>query len=75
MWQEHAPHLKKMVENLGQGHRLNHTREVRDDLLKLMNAFGKNSPKRSTANHATSTSSIGSAIHPLFLGEGRVRVS
>jgi len=35
-WKEHAPHLKRMVEALGQGHRVNHAREVRDDLLTLV---------------------------------------
>jgi hypothetical protein len=30
-----------MVENLGQGHRVNHTREVRDDLLKLIERVWK----------------------------------
>ena len=43
-WKEHTPHLKKMVELLGQGHRVNHTREVRDDLLKLIDRTWKNFP-------------------------------
>jgi hypothetical protein len=45
-WKEHAPHLKKMVENLGQGHRVNHTREVRDDLLKLIERVWKKFSKK-----------------------------
>src|SRR4051812_9421375 len=40
-WKQHAPHLKRMVEQLGQGHRINHTREVRDDLLKVINRIWK----------------------------------
>jgi hypothetical protein len=45
-WKDHAPHLKKMIENLGQGHRLNHTREVRDDLLKLIERTWKEFPRK-----------------------------
>lgn len=45
-WKEYAPHLKKMIENLGQGHRVNHTREVRDDLLKLIDRVWKKFPRR-----------------------------
>jgi hypothetical protein len=45
-WKEHAPHLKKMVENLGQGHRVNHTREVRDDLLKIIDRTWKKFPRK-----------------------------
>ena len=30
-----------MIEQLGQGHRVNHTREVRDDLLKLIDRTWK----------------------------------
>jgi hypothetical protein len=45
-WKQHAPHLKKMIENLGQGHRINHTREVRDDLLKLIDRVWRKFPRR-----------------------------
>ena len=45
-WKEHAPHLKKMVELLGQGHRVNHSREVRDDLLKLVERVWKQHPRK-----------------------------
>jgi hypothetical protein len=45
-WKEHAPHLRQMVEQLGQGHRVNHTREVRDDLLKLVDRVWKTFPRR-----------------------------
>ncbi len=53
-WKEHAPHLKKMVELLGQGHRVNHSREVRDDLLKLVARVWKQFPKKvnGTPRHA-----------------------
>ena len=58
-WKEHAPHLKKMIENLGQGHRLNHTREVRDDLLKLIERTWKKFPRKVNGKprHATAESS------------------
>jgi hypothetical protein len=45
-WKEHAPHLTKMIEQLGQGHRINHSREVRDDLLKLIDRTWKRFPRR-----------------------------
>ena len=35
-----------MIENLGQGHRVNHTREVRDDLLKLIDRVWKKFPRK-----------------------------
>ncbi len=57
-WKEHAPHLKKMVELLGQGHRVNHTREVRDDLLKLIARVWKQFARKVNGKprHAESTS-------------------
>jgi hypothetical protein len=45
-WKEHAPHLKKMIENLGLGHRVNLTRDVRDDLLTLVERTWKKFPKK-----------------------------
>ena len=45
-WKEHAPHLTKMIEQLGQGHRVNHSREVRDDLLKLIDRTWKKFPRK-----------------------------
>ncbi len=49
-----------MIEQLGQGHRLNHTREVRDDLLKLIDRVWKKFPRRVNGKprHATAESSI-----------------
>jgi hypothetical protein len=35
-----------MIENLGQGHRVNHTREVRDDLLILIQRVWKTFPRK-----------------------------
>jgi hypothetical protein len=57
-WKEHAPHLKKMIEFLGQGHRVNHTREVRDDLLKLIERTWKKFPRKVTGKprHAATES-------------------
>jgi hypothetical protein len=58
-WKEHAPHLKKMVEQLDQGHRVNHSREVRDDLLKLIDRIWKKFPRRVNGKprHATTVDS------------------
>ena len=57
-WKEHAPHLTKMIEQLGQGHRVNHSREVRDDLLKLIDRTWKKFPRKVNGKprHAKSTS-------------------
>jgi Nucleotide modification associated domain 2 len=57
-WKEHAPHLTKMVEQLGQGHRVNHSREVRDDLLKLIGRVWKQFPRKVNGKprHATGVS-------------------
>jgi hypothetical protein len=45
-WKEHAPYLTKKVEQLMQGHRVNHSREVRDDLLKLIARIWKKYHRR-----------------------------
>jgi hypothetical protein len=45
-WKQHALHLKQMIESLGQGHRVNHTRPVRDDLLQLLERTWKKFPRK-----------------------------
>ena len=65
-WKEYSPHLKKMIDLLGQGHRVNHTREVRDDLLKLVTRVWKQFPKKVNGKprHATATAAAPAAKKP-----------
>ena len=45
-WKLNARHLKRLVENLGQKHRVNHNRAIRDELLQLKDAVWKRFDKR-----------------------------
>lgn len=41
-WKAACPNLKELVENLGQGHRVNFTSELRSELLKLKDQIWNN---------------------------------
>jgi hypothetical protein len=45
-WIKNSPRLKVLVENLGQGHRVNHSQEIRDELRKLKDFIWQRFPKK-----------------------------
>ncbi len=56
-WKAIAPRLARLVEHLGQGHRVNHSREIRDDLLRLIAQIWRDFPRK--LNGATYHEPIG----------------
>jgi hypothetical protein len=45
-WKERAPHLKRLIEFLGQGHRVNHAESIRAELLTLKSLIWKKFAKK-----------------------------
>jgi hypothetical protein len=55
-WKEHAPNLTRLIEYLGQGHRVNHAETIRAELMKLKATIWKKFSRKlnGTPLHASS---------------------
>lgn len=49
-WKQQYRSIKRLVENLGQGHRVHHPRKVREELLELKNDLWRTYSKRKLGN-------------------------